>query len=342
MEGLASGLKTYGEGQLVNPGLTPKAASAIDSLVGRYGPVPARMAPVGPQNFGLMSPEGTVASTMRPAAGGPKIPPSLVQLNQERRIVGENVSGAKEPGERRLGVGIQNEISKTMDNLTKDDFVGVADPEAALAQLKQANALSQRRIQSEDLTNRLDAGELRADVTGLGGNTVNAMRQKVAFLLDPLHKERLSGYKQWQIDAMTKFAEGSRTANVLRFLASISPFKSGGMFGYGGGAVALGGTTGHGLLAAAPFAGSAVFHAAGDQLAKRTGRKLVESFREGKPIEGKPVAPLVRGAVASTAISGMANKGQGPTKLNARIKQMRDMGMNIKEITAALKQEGLL
>ncbi|MEX3314010.1 hypothetical protein [Sulfitobacter sp. PS-8MA] len=95
--------------------------------------------------------------------------PRIAEVEKSRRLVGRDVAGALDPTESSIGMGMKDEITRYLDNLSPDDVTG-GDPAAAVASLREGRDMTRRIKKSEDIEQRLyKAVNRRAKLTHLGG-----------------------------------------------------------------------------------------------------------------------------------------------------------------------------
>lgn len=158
--------------------------------------------------------------------------PTLSQLDQLRQQIGRDVASSPDPGERRMGGIMRDQIDNYISTLPDD------------AGLLDARDLNTRVEKLRSLDNLDDTAARRAARTGSGGNKENALRQNVdRFITD-------TGNLTPDEDAAARLVvDGTGVGNALRQVGKLSPFGN----GLGFAVHAVGGITSHG--ATLPLAG---------------------------------------------------------------------------------------
>lgn len=243
--------------------------------------------------------------------------PTLYGVEENRRIVGRNVAGNAD--EARVGVAMKQQIDDYLNSLTPDKVDG-ANPGAAVADLKDARALTHRVKKAEEILNKEMRGETRAATTGTGGNEVNATRQNIRTVFDkerdPTMSGKRRGYTPDEMAQMERVVKGTPGQNIARMLGRMAP-TSGALpmmaTGYGGMAGAGAGmATGNPLLAIPALAGGAGFaaKAVAEQSTKREIQKLVAMILNGAPLEKSAAKTASQRAILEQLLSGSANGNQ--------------------------------
>jgi hypothetical protein len=146
--------------------------------------------------------------------------PTIHDVEQKRRLVGRDVAGASEAGERALGVGLKAEIDEYLGGLD-DTQVSGGDAQEAISALGQGRELTQRIARTEALDEAVLRGERRAATSGTGGNELNAIRQNIRAILDNPRRRRQ--FSEAQLQAMDEIVRGTPTENAMRLLGRMAP-----------------------------------------------------------------------------------------------------------------------
>lgn len=162
---------------------------------------------------------------------------TLTGLDSIRKIA----SNGYIPGNKSNNKAV-SEIIKALDDVVQKP--GAADILAGDAvqagqTLTEARKLASQVFKQEKVADAVVRGERQAASTGSGGNTDNAIRQKLRVLLD---KER--GFSAEEKAALETAIRGSSGQNLMRLVGKLAPQGNGLMMMLqGGGAVASGGAT---------------------------------------------------------------------------------------------------
>jgi hypothetical protein len=193
---------------------------------------------------------------------------------------------------------------KTIDGFFENPIpssvlAGPADAVGHVAKTARGNAAAAFR--SQDLVANQASAELRADATYSGRNVENNIRQRAAYLVDPLHPERMSGFSAEEKAAIEAVARGGPLRNSLRYVGNALGGGGGlGLLLTGTSAGALGGSmnsTAMGATAGAVFPAIGISSKAiANALAKRAMRKADELVRSRSPL-----AEAAPGIAAPTA-----------------------------------------
>jgi hypothetical protein len=202
-----------------------------------------------------------------------------------------------------------------------DDFVSRGDPGSVVAGPAAAagKALAEARgnyaagKRSQNITGIGESADLRAAVANSGQNLDNAIRSRVAGVLDS-PKKRL-GYSEAELRALGETARGTTGRNATRYVGNLLGGGGGlgaavtGGLGAGAGAVAGGapGAVAGGILAAMTGAGAKQL---GNALTKRSLRKADELVRKRSPMYRKmleetpleTVSPETRAALVKSLL----------------------------------------
>lgn len=268
--------------------VTPQAATRL------HGAVNARAASDGMDPF--LAPK---ADRTRAIIEG-LISPKLSEVEKMRRLVGRDVAGALDPTERAIGMGMKDEITAFLDNLTPQDVTG-ANPAPVVSALTEGRDMTRRIKKSEDIGQRVYRAENRAATSGTGGNEVNAIRQNVRAILDDPRKRR--SYSPTEIEAMEGIVRGTFTQNALRLLGRFSP-TAGALPAMGG----LAGGASFGPLGILPSVIGYGAKAGAEALTHRAVKGLDDAIRNGGALPGKQISPATRSAIAALLAGGIAGQ----------------------------------
>jgi hypothetical protein len=231
-------------------------------------------------------------------------PKSLYEVEEARRLAGRNV--AANADEAAIGVQMKKTIDDYLTNLGPNDVVG-ADPDAAIALMRDARRGSHQAFKAEEILNKEMRGETRAATTGTGGNEVNATKQNIRQVFDrerdPTLRGKAGGYTPDEMAAMDGVVMGDTKANIARLLGRLSPTSgalglTGGFGGAGGVTAAL--ATGNPLMAltAVPPIAGMIGKTAAENMSKKKIAKLMATILN----EGKTPAKSAARAAAERAI----------------------------------------
>lgn len=226
--------------------------------------------------------------------------PMVSEVERLRQIIGSDVAGAADAGERRLGVSMKREISDFLDNVQPSDFVG-GDGTAAAQGLRAGRSAVQRLAKEDAITQALAKGERNAAASGTGGNEVNAMRQQIKAILNNPKARR--GYSPSEIQSMEAIARGTLPLNAMRMIARLDP-TSGGL------------TNMLSLGAAGASGGASIPLNVGGYLAargvergtKQQIERLLMDIRRGSPSTRAVDDRILRALVAASVTANPANK----------------------------------
>lgn len=246
--------------------------------------------------------------------------PTINDVVRKRRLVGR--TAAKDPNETFAGVTLKGEMDDFLKGLTPDDFrryldLGdgqrmaiaddVGDPQDAIEAYLRANDDYARASRAEEVEFGLDRAGRQAAKSGVGGNEVNTIRQRIDQILnrelDPTRPGRSSGYTDAEIAAMREIVEGGNLDNFMRRVGRMSP-TSNTLAGWGTG---IGGTagitgalaTGQPWMAIPAVVGGAGALAKGgaEMVAKRRIAELLELIRSGGDRVANPAKDAAMSAI---------------------------------------------
>lgn len=236
--------------------------------------------------------------------------PSLADLDDLRKMVGENVAGNVDKNTRRLG----GHVIRAIDGFT--------DKAAGSETLKKARDLHKRVSKIEAVNDAVDKAGRQAKATYSGGNIENATRQKLNKVL-----EKQSNLTADERAALEEIVNGSKSANALRQVGKFSPSGNGLSQWFNLGAVATAGPAG----LAVPIIGAAA-KGRGEAMQRAKVAELVDLIAAGgsreqlqaiqrrvQSVEG-PAGSALRKMVATklARASGVATAGAQPSASPAR------------------------
>lgn len=136
------------------------------------------------------------------------------------RKVAQNAAKSNDPAEQALGSQIINRIDDMMETLGPDDIVQ-GDIDGAASSWAKGRELWNQFRKSEKIDKALSKADRQAQKAGSGGNTDNALRQRISAILDNDKARR--GFTKDEIATMEAIVKGSRTTNAARLLGKFSP-----------------------------------------------------------------------------------------------------------------------
>lgn len=189
---------------------------------------------------GILDIEGGAKGThqiLRKLTDPPKNSVVQIQhLEAARRAFGKIAEQSPNPVDRGAASRVVGRISEFIEAADPASVVAGAAAEAGRT-LGAARSNYAAGMRSSDLLELQRAADLRAAVANSGQNIGNSTRSKIASMLLNRGGRDVRGYTPEEIAALEKIAEGSRTANALRF--------GGNLMGGGGGlGMAVGGALG--------------------------------------------------------------------------------------------------
>lgn len=232
--------------------------------------------------------------------------PRIAEVEKSRRLVGRDVAGAIDPSESSIGMGMKDEITRYLDNLSPDDVTG-GDPTSAVASLREGRDMTRRIKKSEDIDQRLYKAENRAATSGTGGNEVNAIRQNIRQILDDPRKKR--NYSTEEIKAMESIVRGTTTQNALRMLGRFSP-TSGTLPAMAGGGMLAGAASSANPLLAIPSLAAMAAKGGAELATKRAVSDLGSLVRNGGPVAKKRTSQDETRAMISSLLAQSAAQPQ--------------------------------
>jgi len=213
-------------------------------------------------------------------------------LAQARAILGRIGQGAD-----RSDAGAAKSAKNALDG-----FIQNPPPEAVLAgpatlgsaYLQRANGDYAAAMRSDKLNAAGNYAQFRAASAHSGANFDNSLRQQVRPLIDPRYPQRLSGFQDPEIDAITRVVEGSPVRNSLRIAGNVLG-GGGGMHGYISGITGAGagyeaaGLPGAAVGLATPVVGAAAKYGQ-NKMARSALSKADELIRSRSPMYQERVA----------------------------------------------------
>lgn len=242
--------------------------------------------------------------------------PSISEVEDARRIIGHAVAG--NPQESSVGVNMKKSIADYLDNLTPRDVTGGTGEVAA--DVRSARDLSARLHRYDAVANKEMRGESAAATSGVGGNMVNAQRQKIRGLFDterdPTLVARRQGFTPDEMKAMDRVVFGGPGSSIARTLGTLSP-TSGRLpllaTGIGGSSGLTAALMGGGPLLAAPALAGGV-GAVAKRISERMTQKdidaLLATILNGGTPKPSAMQTAARTAVGSQALTGAIQNAQ--------------------------------
>ena len=317
---MAGGLSPIGMARSLRP--SPQAPT-IDELKARqsaaYGAVeasPAQLTPEATQRLQAVVSDRSARDGMDPYLA-PKasrtadkikqmMTPRIAEVEKSRRLVGRDVAGALDPTESGIGMGMKEEITRYLDNISPQDVTG-GDPTAAVASLREGRDMTRRIKKSEDIDQRMYKAENRAATSGTGGNEINAIRQNIRQILDDPRKKR--NYSAEEIKAMESIVRGTPTQNALRMFGRFSP-TSGTLPAMAGGGMLAGAASSANPLLAIPSLAAMAAKGGAELSTKRAVSDLGSMIRNGGPMPKKQTSQDEKRAMISSLLAQTAAQPQ--------------------------------
>jgi hypothetical protein len=206
-------------------------------------------------------------------------PMTLDEIDSLRQFVGESL-GDGSNSERMFGQVFKDVIDDFVDTASPQ-LMSSGNPEIAATLVNRARRANQRWRKVEDLASNVTKKEDRAAVSGVGGNSDNAIRQAV---LKSYESQR--GLSPGESDAYRRAFMGSPGQNFLRGVGRLSP-EMGGLQTLGGSIVPTIGALSNGvtgaLIGGAPMAAGFVAKRMADGITRNRVTALVETLATGGP-----------------------------------------------------------
>ena len=230
--------------------------------------------------------------------------PTIGEVEKMRRLTGR-VAGNLDPSESSLGMGMKEEITDYLDNLSAENVTG-SDPTGAVSSLREGRDVTRRIKASETVAEAMQKGERRAATGGTGGNEVNAIRQNIRAILDS--KKKSAGFTPEELETMEGIARGTVGTNSLRHIGRLSP-TTGALPGMaGGGMFATAATLNNPLFAIPPTAGY-LAKAGAEALTNKQISQLQDLIRNGAPLDTKTMSDAQKRVVAAMLSSQATDAG---------------------------------
>jgi hypothetical protein len=149
--------------------------------------------------------------------------PTISEIDQFRQIIGD-AAASPDAGDRRIAKIMIDKLDDFMDGLTPVDIAGSADPAKTVGLLNQARETYAMRKKADLVAKAFDAADLRAAASGSGGNIDNAVRGKLASLLQ---SKQARGFTPQEREMIEKVIRGGPVQNLMRWVGKLSPEGNG-------------------------------------------------------------------------------------------------------------------
>lgn len=211
--------------------------------------------------------------------------PTLSELDDLRKVIARDVSSSNDPGERRMGQVMREQIDAFIDRAgDSTDILRARDMNTRVRKLESLDGLD-------------DAAADRAGATGAGGNVNNATRQNVIRF-----QNATGNLTPAEQAAAQRVIRGTPTGNALRQVGKLSPEGNGLMMG--GHLMASGATGGaSNAVAGAGFVAKRV----SDAITRRNLEELRRIIAMGGEEAGEVQRQLYTGAGAEDLREQLAN-----------------------------------
>jgi hypothetical protein len=203
------------------------------------------------------------------------------------RKLAVQITKSTDPSERFIAGRVIEAFDNFQGGLgdTAGDVIG-GNAKAASALTKEGRELAKRQAKTE----LLDAGEYRGDLnaasSGSGGNTDNAIRQRVKSILVNPKQARM--FSEQERKLMEQIVRGGNVQNTLRLIGKLSPQGNGLMAALG-----IGGAMANPVIGLASLAGLAAKPMA-DNTTRAAVTKLNEAVRAGSLQAATPAPNAVQ------------------------------------------------
>lgn len=212
-----------------------------------------------------------------------------------RRSVGNNVAGALDPSEKRLGVKMKGEIDNFLKDIQPNQVTGTNAKET-LSDLAAATDATKRQKNTELILDQLDKAGRRAARSGRGGNTVNTVRQNIDKIINS--PKLRAGYSAEDLKVMEDIVNGTPTVNAMRLVSAMSP-TTGALPLMGNlAAWSAAGATGNPLFAAPSIVGQAAKVGA-DAMTGKQVKNLIAQVLNGRPVPKRQLGDAERAVIAA-------------------------------------------
>lgn len=250
----------------INPQSTANLATQIENRLVNQGFRPANEGPVF-----------TVLNELRPPAGVTAV--GVNDIDSARKALGimareRDAAGAATPRAAAASIA-RDAIGDYLPNIpARDVLAGDAARASEILGEAQANWGAAKRGEGIDL--QLTRAERQAAKSGMGGNVENAMRQKIATILD--NPKRTAGYSPAEIQAMEDIVRGTRGRNALRAMGKLGVDGGLSLMLNTGAAIGSGGAT------IPVTAAGTIARMLGQRATARAGTGLSEMVRNRSPL----------------------------------------------------------
>lgn len=157
------------------------------------------------------------------------------------RKIAQNAAKSTDPSEQALGSQIIGRIDDMMATLAPEDVLQGNADEAASAWAQGRDLWNQFR-KSETVDKAMEKADRAAQSSGTGGNTDNALRQKIKAILDSDKLRR--GFTSDEIGQMEAIVKGAPLTNAGRLVGRFSPTAGYLPAAFGVGSTLVGGGSG--------------------------------------------------------------------------------------------------
>lgn len=204
--------------------------------------------------------------------------PTLSELDDLRKFIGENVSGAPDRTERMMGRKMTGAIDRLIEG-------------SGANELRNARTLHGKVRKTETVLEGLERAKRQAGKSGSGGNIDNAVRQQMDRVL-----RTTPNLTAEERQALETIVMGTKGQNALRQIGKFSPSGNGLSQWFNIGAVATAGAPG----AVLPVAGFAAKSAA-DRMTQQRVKDLLGLIASGGPNELAQAQQLLADATGPAA-----------------------------------------
>jgi hypothetical protein len=296
LEAGSSGYKAAREmGVEIAPAAVKSKAEEIAIALNRDG-VDAELAP---KTFSVIKklanpPEGAVSA-------------NISNIESARRAFGHAAKDFTNPTERLASSRAIEHLDDYLATLPPSDLIA-GDAAAASKVLGEARGNYAAAKRSEQITDKLETGDLNAAAANSGRNVGNAQRQQIKSILN---NDRLrAGYSADEIAQMERLVRGTKPGNAARIIGNLL----GGGGGLGSVAAASAGAAATGPVGAfAPVVGAGIKHLENMSVARQA-RILDEMVRRRSPMagpQGTAASSSVPNLPYSAIVSALLHQQQG-------------------------------
>lgn len=226
---------------------------------------------------------------------------NAMDLHSARKALGvyarEVDAVGKPTAEAAAAMLAKEHLNDFLPNINQTDVVsGNARLAAELMKEADSNWSAAKRGEKVDL--QLTRADRQAAKSGSGSNIENAMRQKIASMLD--NPARSVGFSDAEKAAMEEIVRGTPTRNVLRKVGKLGVDGGLSLLLHAGAALPSGGAT-------VPFAvGGTLARKIGEHLTSNAGSRLSESVRSRSPLAVSNMGQAAVGRALSPQVSQKA------------------------------------